>query len=246
MKTAEKIENYLKVLSLQQIADIYQDEAEKAAKAKRSYQDFLLKLLEEQVNSKIERSINRQIRMAGFPVLKHLEAFDFSFQPKLDDKLIRELAGLNFLNESKNILFLGPPGVGKTHLAIALGLKACQVRKRVLFYTAEALTQMLAADDISGNLQKRLVSLARIDLLIIDELGYLELSKKTATLFFQLVSKRYERGSIIITSNKSFEEWGEIFQDEVVAAAILDRLLHHSYTFYIQGNSYRMKNVRSK
>ena len=184
--------------------------------------------------------------MAGFPVMKHLEAFDFSFQPKLDDKLIRELAGLNFLNESKNILFLGPPGVGKTHLAIALGLKACQVRKRVLFYTAEALTQMLAADDISGNLQKRLVSLARIDLLIIDELGYLELSKKTATLFFQLVSKRYERGSIIITSNKSFEEWGEIFQDEVVAAAILDRLLHHSYTFYIQGNSYRMKNVRSK
>ena len=246
MKASEKVENYLKVLSLHQIAEIYQDEAEKAAKAKRSYQDFLLNLLEQQVNSKIERSINRHIRTAGFPLMKHLEEFDFSFQPKLDDKLITELAGLNFLNESKNILFLGPPGVGKTHLAIALGIKACQVRKRVMFYTAEALTQMLAADDISGNLQKRLVSLARIDLLIIDELGYLELSKKTATLFFQLISKRYEHGSIIITSNKPFEEWGEIFQDDVVAAAILDRLLHHSYTFYIQGNSYRMKNVRLK
>ncbi|OVE79787.1 AAA family ATPase, partial [bacterium I07] len=144
MKTGEKIEACLKELKLQRISEIYADEAEKAAKAKRSYQDFLLRLLDQQVSARIETSINRQIRTAGFPVIKHLEEFDFSFQPKLDEKLLRELGGLHYLNESKNILFLGPPGVGKTHLAIALGLKACQARKRVLFYTAEALTQMLA------------------------------------------------------------------------------------------------------
>ena len=140
-----------------------------------------------------------------------------------------------------SIKFLGPPGVGKTHLAI--GIKACQARKRVRFCTAEQLTHELSASEIAGTLQKILVSLTNIDLLIIDELGYLELSKKTATLFFQLISKRYERGSVIIASNKPFEEWGQIFQDDVVAAAILDRLLHHSHTFFIQGKSYRMKQI---
>ena len=244
MRKDEKIESYLKTLSLHQIKQIYQIEAENAAKAKLSYQDFLLRLLEQEVISKIDRSINRRIQIAGFPQIKRLDEFDFSYQPQLDEKLIRELHdNLNFLDEAKNIIFLGPPGVGKTHLAISLGIKACQIRRRVLFYTAEQLKQELAAAEISGNLQKKLVSLTSIDLLIIDELGYLELSKKVTALFFQLVSKRYEHGSVIITSNKSFEEWGEIFQDEVVASAILDRLLHHSYTFFIQGKSYRMKNM---
>jgi len=240
----KKIDSYLKILSLHQIKDIYQTEAENAVKAKLSYQDFLLRLLEQEVISKIDRSINRRIQIAGFPQVKKLDEFDFSYQPQLDEKLIRELHNnLNFLDEAKNIIFLGPPGVGKTHLAISIGIKVCQMRKRVLFYTAEQLKQELAAAEISGNLQKRLVSLTSIDLLIIDELGYLELSKKITALFFQLISKRYEHGSVIITSNKPFEEWGEIFQDEVVASAILDRLLHHSYTFFIQGKSYRMKNM---
>lgn len=244
MRKDEKIDSYLKTLSLHQIKQIYQVEAENAAKAKLSYQDFLLRLLEQEVISKIDRSINRRIQIAGFPQIKRLDEFDFSYQPQLDEKLIRELHdNLNFLDEAKNIIFLGPPGVGKTHLAISLGIKVCQIRRRVLFYTAEQLKQELAAAEISGNLQKRLVSLTSIDLLIIDELGYLELSKKVTALFFQLVSKKYEHGSVIITSNKSFEEWGEIFQDEVVASAILDRLLHHSYTFFIQGKSYRMKNM---
>lgn len=233
---------YLKSLSLHTMKANYMTEAEKAVKAKLSYQDYLLRLVEQEVLSKIDRSINRRIQIAGFPQIKRLEEFDFSYQPQLDEKLIRELAALGFLSDRKNIIFLGPPGVGKTHLAIALGIKAAQERKRVLFCTAEQLTTQLAASDISGSLHSLINTLGRLDLLIIDELGYLELTKKTASLFFRLIAKRYETGSVIVTSNKPFEEWGNIFQDDVVASAILDRLLHHSYPFFIQGKSFRMKN----
>ncbi|MBU1796810.1 MAG: IS21-like element helper ATPase IstB [Bacteroidetes bacterium] len=238
---AERMDDYLKTLSLHKIREIYKDESEKAAKTKLSYQDFLLKLLEQQILTKVERSINRKMQIAGFPKIKRLEEFDFSFQPQINEKLIRELASLEFINQAKNIILLGPPGVGKTHLAIAIGIKAAEGRKRVLFYTAERLTEELASSEIAGNLNAKLESLARLDLLIIDELGYLSLSKQTAKLFFQLVTKRYERGSIIITSNKPFEEWGEIFNDDVVASAIIDRLLHHSYPFFINGKSFRLK-----
>lgn len=223
--------------------EIYSVEAENAANTKLSYQDYLLRLLEQQVLSKIERSINAKMQRACFPQVKKLEEFDFTFEPKINEKLIRELATLEFLLSAKNVLFVGAPGVGKTHLAISLGVKATQARKRVLFFTAERLTEELAAAEVSGRLNKMLDVLTSIDLLIIDELGYLSLTKQTARLFFQLVSKRYERGSIIVTSNKPFEQWGEIFNDDVVASAILDRLLHHSYPFLINGKSYRLKNI---
>jgi DNA replication protein DnaC len=241
MDINQKIDSYLKTLALHHIGDIYLDEAEKAIKAKLSYQDYLLRLLEQQIICKIDRSINRRIQIAGFPVIKKLEEFDFSFQPQIDEKLIRELANLYFLNDAKNIILLGPPGVGKTHLAIALGLKACQAKKKVLFYSASSLANDLALAEVSGLLNKKILSLSRADLLIIDELGYLDLSKKVASLFFQLFSKRYENCSTIITSNKPFDEWSAIFNDDAVATAILDRLLHHSYSFFIQGKSYRLK-----
>lgn len=241
--TENLIEQHLKVLSLHRINETYKEEAEKAAKAKIGYQDYLQRLLEIEVISKVERSINRKMQIAGFPQVKRLEEFDFTFQPKINEKLIRELCSLNFMEEAKNVLFVGASGVGKTHLAISIGVKAVQQRKRVMFYTAEQLTVMLAGAEVSGNLNRILENLSRVDLLIIDELGYLSLTKQTAKLFFQLISKRYETGSVIITTNKPFEEWGEIFNDDIVASAILDRLLHHSYPFLINGKSFRLKNL---
>lgn len=238
-----KLDGYLKTLSLHKISEIYLSEAESAARTKLSYQDYLLRIVEQQILTKIEGTINRKTQRASFPQLKRLEEFDFSYQPKINEKLIRELAALEFLNSAKNIIFVGAPGVGKTHLAISIGIKAASQMKRVLFYTAEKLTEELASAEVSGQLNKKLDILSRIDLLIIDELGYLSLSKQTSRLFFQLISKRYEKGSIIVTSNKPFEQWGEIFNDDIVAAAILDRLLHHSYPFLINGKSFRLKNI---
>ena len=244
--STEQLHFYLKTLSLHRIKENYLLEAENAAKTKLTYQDYLLRLVEAEVLSKIDRSINRRIQIAGFPQIKRLEEFDFSYQPQIDEKLIRELSEMNFLSQASNVIFLGPPGVGKTHLAIALGIKAAINRKRVAFYTAEEITISLTVAEVNGTLNKLLDSLRRLDLLIIDELGYLQLNKKTATLFFSLIARRYEKGSTIITSNKPFEEWGQIFDDDVVASAILDRLLHHCYTFLIQGKSFRMKNFIDK
>ena len=244
--STEQLHFYLKTLSLHRIKENYLLEAENAAKTKLTYQDYLLRLVEAEVLSKIDRSINRRIQIAGFPQIKRLEEFDFSYQPQIDEKLIRELSEMNFLSQASNVIFLGPPGVGKTHLAIALGIKAAINRKRVAFYTAEEITISLTIAEVNGTLNKLLDSLRRLDLLIIDELGYLQLNKKTATLFFSLIARRYEKGSTIITSNKPFEEWGQIFDDDVVASAILDRLLHHCYTFLIQGKSFRMKNFIDK
>lgn len=150
------------------------------------------------------------------------------------------------MTEAKNIFFLGPPGVGKTHLAIALGAKACSLNKNVAFYTAGTLIKYLAESELTGQYNKAFTRLAKPDLLIIDELGYIELTQKTAGLFFRLIAARYEKKSIIITTNKPFEEWGQIFHDDIVATAILDRLLHHSYHFFIQGKSYRIRNLLEK
>ncbi|HMQ70651.1 MAG TPA: IS21-like element helper ATPase IstB [Ignavibacteria bacterium] len=238
-----KLDGYLKTLSLHKIREIYLSEAESAARTKLTYQDYLLRIVEQQILTKIEGSINRKTQRAFFPQIKRLEEFDFTYQPKINEKLIRELAGLDFLNDAKNIIFVGAPGVGKTHLAISIGIKAASAMKRVLFYTAEKLTEELASAEVSGQLNKKLDILARVDLLIIDELGYLSLSKQTSRLFFQMISRRYEKGSVIVTSNKPFEQWGEIFNDEIVASAILDRLLHHSYPFLINGKSFRLKNI---
>jgi len=176
-----------------------------------------------------------RITMALFPFQKTLESFDFKFQPSIDVKLLRELAGGRYMDSGDNVLFLGPPGVGKTHLAVALGIKACEQGVRTLFISATALITTLGRAFAEGRLEERLKILTQPQLLIVDEIGYLPIDRQGANLFFQLVSRRYERGSIIITSNQSLGAWGEVFGDAVIASAILDRLLHHSITHQYQG-----------
>jgi len=241
MVETERLREQLKRLSLYAICDSFQEEAKRAAQIKLSYTGYLARLIKEKTLAKMERSINVRVVKAKFPAMKTLESSDFSFQPSIEEGLIRELAELSFVEKAENILFLGPPGAGKTHLAIALGLKACQARKRVLFTQAVTLADELLASLVARSIGSKLGTLGRLDLLIIDELGYMPMEKQRANLFFQLVSRCYERGSIILTSNKSFDQWGEVFGDDVIASAILDRLLHHSYIILINGPSYRTR-----
>jgi DNA replication protein DnaC len=243
----ETLKKHLADLSLKTIAQIFEEEATKAAKASISYTDYLKKLVEEEVVNKTDRSINAKITKAKFPQLKTLEMFEFAFQPSVDEKYIRELSYLGFMDKAENIVFLGPPGVGKTHLAIALGIKACFAKKRVLFTTATDLADDLVVAYSTKTLADRLACLCRMDLLVIDELGYMPLSKDAANLFFQLISRRYEQGPVILTSNKSFGNWGETFAgDATLASAIIDRVLHYSHIFQITGKSYRIKNKLNK
>lgn len=246
MTEIEKLKENLKKLSLNTIASIFEEEAQKAAKIKMSYSGYLGRLIEEEILSKTERSIQRRIINAKFPFTRTLESFDFSFQPSLNSQLIFELAELSFLEKNENILLLGPPGVGKTHLAIAFGIKACIARKRVLFYSVGSLMEELLSSLTTKSLPLKLEALLRLDLLIIDELGYDPLDAQKTRLFYQLIAKRYEKGSIILTSNKPFEEWGDVFGDETIASAVIDRLLHHSHIFGINGPSYRTKDKIKK
>src|SRR5215813_9086121 len=237
----ERLHENCRQLRLHQVAQELTARLEQAAKKELSYADFLDELLAAEVGAKTQKHHQMRITMARFPFHKSLETFDFKFQPSMDPKLIRELATGRFIEGGDNVLFLGPPGVGKTHLAVALGMKACEQGVRTLFVTATALITTLGKALAEGRLDERLKLLAQPQLLIIDEIGYLPIDRQGANLFFQLVSRRYERGSIILTSNQSLGAWGEVFGDAVIASAILDRLLHHSITVNIKGESFGLK-----
>ena len=217
---------------------------EQAAQRQADYKTFLVQALQTEWQGRYQRGTELRLRQARFPWLKTLEQFDFDFQPSLDRRLIRELAGMSFVERAHNVIVLGPPGVGKTHLAIALGIKAVEAGYSVLFLTLEELIGRLVRAAKESRLEHNLQKLTYPKVLIIDEIGYLPLSSFEASLFFRLVVRRYERASMVVTSNKSFLDWGEVFSDPVLATAILDRLLHYSTTLNIKGESYRLKEKR--
>ena len=241
--TDRALEHRLDYLQLPYLKEHFRSAATEAANKHWSHLDYLERLIEGEALARQDRAMARRIKAARFPVLKTLEAFRWDWPKKINRLQIQDLFRLRFIQEKTNVIFLGLVGLGKTHLATALGYHACEQGHSVLFANAIDVVNTLSAAQIHGTLQGELKRYLSPDLLILDELGYLPVDQRGADLLFQVLSQRYERGSIILTSNKAFKQWPSIFNgDSTVTSAVLDRLLHHSETIVIEGSSYRMED----
>ena len=234
----------LKRLQLTHLRETLAAVLSEAAREEWTYLEFLDQILRREVDAKQGKRVRMGMQIAHFPCVRTIEGFDFTFQPSADERLVRELSTGNFIAHGENVLIFGPPGVGKSHLAIGLGRKIVEQGHTVRFTTATALLASLGKAETEGGLSDKLTEFCKPRLLIIDELGYLPFERRAAHLFFQLVNRRYEKGSLLVTTNQRVSEWGIVFGDEVLATAILDRLLHHSHTLLITGESYRLREKR--
>ncbi len=241
--TINPLEADLRTLGLTFMADHYPQISAKAAREQIGHQEYLAQLTKGELDLRHDRATARRIRSARFPVIKTLDQFSWSWPKKINRMAIQNLYRLQFMEDKANVIFLGTVGLGKTHLAAALGYTACLAGKSVLFTTAIDAINTLAAAQAASRLKVELKKYLAPSLLILDELGYLPIDKHGADLLFQIISQRYERGSTIITSNRAYKKWPEIFNnDSTLTSAILDRLLHHAETMVIEGPSYRMKD----
>ncbi|NOY82147.1 MAG: ATP-binding protein [Kiritimatiellaeota bacterium] len=238
----ETLDRQLTDLKMPFLREHYRDLAKHAVAKALGHVDYLAMLVDGETHQRGERSIRRRIRQARFPYLKTLDQFDFTHPKKIDRMEIKDLFGLDFVKEHGNVIFVGPCGMGKTHLAIALGHQACVAGYKVLFTTAIDMVNVLAAAQAEYRIDRQLAKYLKPDLLIIDELGYLPIDKFGADLLFQIVGGRYERSSIILTTNRIFKDWATVFNnDAALASVVLDRLLHHHRHVIIEGTSYRMR-----
>lgn len=234
----------LRNLKLSGIAKTLEVRNEQAIKEKLSYMEFLELLIEDELANRKDNSYKKRFQKAHFPFTKTLEEYDFNFQPTLNRQEIYNLATCEFIRKKENVVFIGPPGTGKTHLSISIGIKALQQGYKVIFTTVSDMMSALFESKADNSYAQKLKYYLSSDLLILDELGFRKLNEHIVDQFYEIISQRYEKGSLIITSNKTFDEWGNIFWDSILASAILDRIVHHCHLVLIKGESFRMREQK--
>ena len=242
----QPLDTRLRRLRLGWMAQAFEAVNAESIKAKHSFLEFLEGLVDGELAARDNKGLMKRIKAARFPVVKTIEDFDFDFQPRLDTKLVKTLARCDFIEKRENVILVGQPGTGKTHLALGLGMKAVETGHRVRFTTIQDLAATLRAAMADETTEERIKDFTEPDLVILDELGFTPLDQLLADAFYRIIASRYERGSLVVTSNKSFESWAEVFPDAVIASAVLDRLVHHAHLVPIVGDSYRMKDLKAK